>query len=308
MSYKLRMIREKLEATFETDALPTAADAILCSNLTMRPLEGDWQGQDFVTGMEGAQPEDLYNVHCRAEYQVEAIPSGTAGTPPVYARLLKSSGLSEVVATGASVAYSPTPQGQAYASSTLQMRNGQIMQNVVGCRGSLGFTAEARRRAFFSFTRLGRFGNPVAFVQEAHDYSAWGRSLVCTPENMSAFTLGGQKVCVRSFSLTDGRQPQVDKYMNCGGSDITRRSFSGRMSIKWPALGTLDIITKSKSAEFVLLVFELGKVAGQKIRISGPKVQLKFAGEEDIDGDLGASIDLLFLPDQGDDELMIQFL
>ncbi|MDO5648863.1 phage tail tube protein [Paracoccus sp. (in: a-proteobacteria)] len=307
-SYKLRCIREKLETVFETDAAPAAANSILCRNLTMRALDGDWQEQDFVNGMDGAQPEDLYGAHCSADYEVEAIPSGTRGTAPIYAHLLKSSGLSEVVSAGASVAYSPTPKGQTFASTTLQMTNGQIAQNVVGCRGSMSFTAEVKRRAFFSFQRRGRFGAPTDYVKGDYDFVGWGRALECTPENMHAFTLGGTKLCVRSFSLSDGRSPVVDKYMNCGGSDITGHRYTGRMQVKWPSLATKDLIGQSKAGTTERLIFEIGKNAGQKIRITGPKVQIKFASEENIDGDLGASLDLVFLPEQGDDDVLIEFL
>ncbi|KGJ21051.1 phage tail tube protein [Paracoccus sanguinis] len=306
--YQLRMIREKLETVSGTDAAPGPEDAVLCRNLTMRPLEGDWQEQDFATGREGAQPEDIYNLHAAVEYEVEATPSGAAGTPPRVRRQLISSGLSETVVTGASVGYSPTPAGEAIPSTTLQMRNGLIQQNVVGCRGSFGFTAEVRRRAFFSFNRRGRYGAPANHVAAAHDFTSWGRSLECTPENMQAFTLGGTRLCVRSFSLTDGRQPQVDKYMNCGGTDLGDRRFSGRMQVKWPTLAAKDILGLTRTGTTQALVFELGTTAGSRLRIAAPRVQMKFAGEENIDGDLGASIDLVFLPDQGDDDILIEFL
>ena len=85
--YQLRMIREKLETISGEDAQPGPEDAVLCRNLTMRPLEGDWQEQDFATGREGAQPEDLYNVHAAVEYEVEAVCSGAPGTCTRCARI-----------------------------------------------------------------------------------------------------------------------------------------------------------------------------------------------------------------------------
>lgn len=306
--YQLRMIREKLETISGEDAQPGPEDAVLCRNLTMRPLEGDWQEQDFATGREGAQPEDLYNVHAAVEYEVEAVCSGAPGTPPRCRRLLVSSGMAEVVVADASVGYSPLAPSQPVPSTTLQLRNGIVQQNIVGCRGSFGFTAEVRRRAFFSFNRRGKYGAPVEHVAAAHDFTGWGRSLECTPENMNAFTFGGTKLCVRSFSFTDGRQPQTDKYMNCGGTDLGDRRFTGRMQVRWPALAAKDILTLTRNGVTQPLVFELGKDAGKKLRIAAPKVQMKFAGEENIDGDLGASIDLVFQPDQGDDEILIEFL
>ena len=305
--YQLRMIREKLETVSGTDANPGAADAILCRNLTMRPLEGDWQEQDFATGREGAQPEDLYNIHAAVEYEVEAV-AGAPGVAPRVGPLLKSSGMAEVIVAATSVSYAPLPTSLPVPSTTLQMRNGVIQQNVVGCRGSFGFTAEVRRRAFFSFNRRGRYGAPVAHVPADHDFSGWGRSLECTPEDMNAFTFDGTKLCVRSFSFTDGRQPQVDKYMNCGGTELGDRRFTGRMQVKWPALATKDLLGLTKAGTTQAMIFELGTEAGKRLRIAAPAVQMKFAGEENIDGDLGASIDLVFPADQGDDEILIEFL
>lgn len=306
-NYKLRVIREKAETEFEGSAAPTSADAILCRNLTIRNLDGDWQEQDFVTGNDGAQQEDIYNAHCAADYEVEAAGSGTPGTPPVYAAILTSSGLSEVVAADR-VAYSPTPDNGEFGSTTMQMLNGRVTQTVVGVRGSMGFAAEVNRRALFNFRRRGRYGAPEAFSREVHEFPDWGRSPICSPENMAAFTFGGVKLCVRSFSFNDGRNPVVDKYMNCGGTDITGRRYTGRMQIKWPDLAIKDILTTSKDGLMDSLIFELGKEAGQIVRITAPRVQLKFAGEEDIEGDLGASVDLVFLPEQGDDEILIEFL
>lgn len=305
--YKLRSIREKAETVFETDANPAAADAVLCLDLVARPLEGDWQQQDFVTGVEGAQPEDLYGVHAAAEYKVEAAPSGIAGTPPAYAHLLKSSGLSEVVTTD-TVAYSPTPADGVFGSTTMQIRNAVMKMNVVGCRGSIGFNAEVGRKPQFTLRRRGRFAEPEAYDNDPNSFASWRRAIDCTPENMFAFTLGETKLCVRSFSFTDGRDPVVDKYMNCGGTDISGYRYTGRMTVKWPTLAAKNLIMMTKNGTTEPLVFEQGTAAGEKIRISGPKVQIKFAGEEDIQGDLGATLDLVFQADQGNDDILIEFL
>lgn len=142
--YQLRMIREKIETTPETNANPAAVDAILCRNLTMRPLEGDWQVQDFVTGREGAQPEDITNVHAAAEYEVEAFVPAAAGTAPVYGHLLRSSGLTEVIAAGVSVSYAPTPSSgvadevQRANAAMVLMTTIRARADAIGAARSLG--------------------------------------------------------------------------------------------------------------------------------------------------------------------------
>lgn len=305
--YAQRLIREKLEAEAGTAEETTAADAILARNVTLRNLEAEYQQQDFAIGTEGAQPEDIYNVHAGAEYDVEASSPAEAATPPIYAHLLQSSGFAMETDT-TDTWFTPLAESEVIPTTTMQMRNGALMQNVVGIRGSMAFTAETGRKPFFRFNRRGKYVAPVDSVPSAHDFTAWPRALICTPENMFAFTLGGQKLCVSSFTFNDGRQPQVDAYMNCEGTTLGPRRFTGSMTVKWPALATKDLLTQIKNGVTEPLIWTLGKTVGQTIQISAPKVQIKYAGEQNINGDLGITLDLVFqATGVGSDELEIRY-
>lgn len=301
-----RLIREKIEITPGIAVATATADALLARNVTLRNLEADYQQQDFVIGIEGAQGEDLYNIHAGAEYDIEAAPPATLGQPPIYAHLLRSSGMLMTDEAGDTV-FTPMDPSATIPSCTMMMKNGALQQVVSGMRGSFAFTAEVNRKPFFRFNRLGRYTDPVAYVAEAHDFSDWPRALTCTPENMFAFTLGGTKLCCRSFNFTDGRTPMVDKYMNCDGTTLGPRRFTGRMTVKWPALATKNLLTQIKNGVTEPLIFTLGTVAGSTLAMSSPKVQIKWAGEQDIEGDLGINLDLVFLPYAGNDEIEIRF-
>lgn len=304
--YAQRLIREKLETVAGTPEATAATDAILARNVTLRNLEAEYQQQDFARGTEGAQGEDVHNVHAGAEYDVEAA-FGATSTVPAYAHLLQSSGMVMADDDGDTV-FTPYAEGVEIPTCTLQLRNGALMQNVAGVRGSFSFTAETGRKPFFRFNRRGRYVDPIAFVPAAHVFGDWPRALTCTPENMFAFTLGGQHLCVSSFSFSDGRQPQVDAYMNCEGTTLGPRRITGAMTVKWPALATKDLLAQIKDGVTEPLVWTLGKVAGQTIQISAPQVQIKYAGEQDINGDLGVTLDLVFQPTgAGNDDLEIRF-
>lgn len=303
--YAQRLIREKLETVIGTAEATAAADAILARNVTLRNLEAEYQRQDFARGTEGAQAEDVYNVHAGAEYDVEAAP-GASSTVPAYAHLLQSSGMALTDDDGDTV-FRPYAEGDTIPTTTLQLRNGALMQNVAGVRGSFSFTAETGRKPFFRFNRRGRYVDPVAFVGAAHPFDDWTRALTCTPENMFAFTLGGQHLCVSSFNFSDGRTPQVDAYMNCEGTTLSPRNVTGAMTVKWPALATKDLLTQVKNGVTEPLIWTLGKVAGQTIQVSAPKVQIKYAGEQEINGDLGITLDLVFQPDGTGNDIEIRF-
>ena len=304
-TYKQRLIREVIETVFGAAETTAATDAILCREVTFNMLDADYTEQDFLNGIEGAQAEDLSNIRAGAQYQVEAAP-GPSTTVPAYDHLLLSSAMAKADDAGDTV-YTPLPVGTAIPSCTMQMRNGAMMQTVSGVRGSFGFNAAVNSRPYFTFDRRGRYVAPVAFVAAVHSFADWPRALECSPENMFAFTLGGTRLCATSFNFTDGRQPQVNKYMNCDDSTLTPRMFTGSMTVKHPDLATKDLLSMVRDVTTEPLIFTLGKTAGAIITVTGPKVQIKAPAEQEIDGDLGLRLDLRFLPDAGDDEIEIRF-
>lgn len=306
MSWAQRLIREKIEVTPGTAVATAAVDALLARNGTFRNLDADAQQRDFLVGIEGAQGEDLSNKTSGAEYEIEAAPPAVAGAAPLYAHLLRSSGW-DLTMDDTDAVFTPMNPSAEIPSCTMMLKNGSVQQVIAGVRSPVSFTAEVNRKAFFKFNRRGRYVAPVAHVQEAHDFSGWPRAIDCTPENMFAFTLGGTKLCVRSFNWTDNRTITVDKYMNCAGAELGPRRFTGQMVVKWPAIGAKDLIAQCEAEITEPLIWTLGTVAGKTISMSCPKVQIKWAGETNIDGDLGATLDLIFLPDAGDDEIEIRF-
>ncbi len=305
--YAQRLIRERIEVTPGTAVATVAADAILARNVTFYNLEAEYQAQDFVTGTEGAQGDDINNVRAGADYDVEAAPPAAAGDPPHYAHLLRSSAMLMADDAGDTV-FTPLPLDQVIPSCTMQMRNGAVMQNVAGIRGSFSFTAETGRKPFFRFSRRGKYVAPIAFATETHDFSGWPRALTCTPENMFTFSLGGQTICCSSFSFNDGRQPQAETYMNCEDTTLTPRNFTGSMTLKWPPHATKDLLTQIRNGVTEPLVWTLGRTAGQILTVSAPQVQIKYAGEQNLNGDLGIALDLVFRPTgAGNDEIEIRF-
>ncbi|MBO6789516.1 MAG: hypothetical protein JJ894_03165 [Dinoroseobacter sp.] len=296
-----------IRAAADTADPLVAKNAILCNDLTLRFLEGDYQAREFATGDEGAQIEELYNKHSGAQFMLEAAGGGAADTPPKYADLLKACGLTETIVDATSVSYSPTPMGAAKAEARLELRSGVATSVVRKARGALTFTAETNRKPMIGFNILGEYQGPTDGVLNGLDFTGWRKALECSPANMNAFTFNGTTLCVRSFTFTDGRTPRLGRFMNCDGTDITHRRFTGRMTIEWPDRSTMDLIALCAAASTHAFVWQLGSVAGDIVRVAAPAVQIKFAGEQDIDGTMGANLDLVFTPVSGDDEIALIF-
>lgn len=302
-AFATRAIRAAADSA---DAL-TATDVILCRNLQTTRLGGDYQLRDFATGLQGAQIEELRNAHAGASFEVEAATGGAAGTAPGYGHLLQACGLTETVVATTSVSYTPTPMGTAPAEERLELVDGNTEQVIRKARGALSFNAEVNRTPFFGLSFLGRYGAPVAGAAAGGDFSGWRQALECAPGNMGAVTFAGVALCLRSLSITDGRTPRIGKFMTCEGTDITPRRFTGRMTLQWPAHAALDVLEKCRLGTTSALSWTLGTQAANILTVHGPAVQIKYGGEQDIDGVLGVNLDLVFTPDQGDDEIAFIF-
>ena len=303
-SFKQRMLRARLAGTAGQMA---ETDAVLCRNLQPRRLEGNYTEQAFADGQEGAKREELFDPHAGVSFEVDGGVFGTIGQALKISHLLRSCGLTETVVAATSVTYAPAGHADTFDAAEMQYLHGDQTQTLGAARGTLSFTANAGQRPFFTFNYMGSYNAPIAGAWDTPDFAGWNFNPAATPANMHAFTVGGTTLCVSQFSFTDGRQPVVNKYMNCPGIDITRRRFTGRMQIKMPDLATKALVEQCRTGLTEALVFDLdAEVSAQgRLRVTGPKVQMKWAGEADIDGELGANIDLVFLPDQGDDELAI---
>lgn len=280
---------------------------LLVKDFNPSPIGGDYQSQNFFSGREGAQGDRLYNKVMGTEFMIDAATSGAAGTVPIYDEVLRATGLESTIVAGTSVSYSIQPLGQEKHKIAMQYRDAQSYQTTEEVRGSLSFTAENTAPPMFGFNMMGMHFNAQAGVPQPVDFNAWREAPACEPENMETFTVDGEELCVQSFSFTDGRTPRRNRFMNCDETDITQRNVTGRMVVEMPPIATIDLLAMAESTAQVPLVWQMGNQPGEILRIAAPKVQLKFAGQQDIDGTLGAAFDLVFVGDQGDDEVAIIF-
>jgi len=307
-STKSRLIRTLSGTRTVTAGIPSFATAtdMLVRDLTVRRLEGDYEAQNFVSGFEGAQGDRLYNVSMGLDFMVDAsLPD--AGDAPLYGELMKACGLTETVTAGTSVSYSLTPEGTPKGEIAFQYVDTLTSQVSDKARGALSFTAETKKPPMIGFKFMGEHYDGQATVATSQDFSDWPDAPECTPRNMRAFTVDGVALCLQSFTFTDGRAPMRSKFMNCDGTDITARNVTGRMVVQMVTAATIDLMAMCKSGAKQAIVWEIGNGTGRALRVAAPAVQLKYGGEQDINGEMGIAIDLVFTYDQGDDEFAVTF-
>ncbi len=91
------VIAVKNEATYGVDSVPTAADAVLCSNLKIVPLEGSSVDRDFMRPYFGASGQIRIENFASITFDTEIAGSGAAGTAPEWGSLFKASNFSETI-------------------------------------------------------------------------------------------------------------------------------------------------------------------------------------------------------------------
>lgn len=304
LSYRKRLILLKPETVYGTDPAPAAADALLCRGLDLRPLEGEYRDRELVTGQLGQQPERLANIHARATFQVEAGGASAAGTAPTWGQAMRACGYAETIAPGTSVTYNLVSSG--YESAAMATHIGGAdghKQLILGARGTVGFTAKANDLPYFSFDMQGIFAAPAKTAPPATDYSAHVAPLVAEPPNVSVFTIGGAALCFTELEITGGHRIRTNRYANCAEITMGDRAYTGRVTCRMPALNAKDLIAEAKAGTLQALAFTIGDTAGNILSLTAPKVQLKFEGYQDAEGDLDVTLGLNFTPDAGDDEL-----
>ena len=95
IKWKTKIILAKVEGTYGTDAEPAAADAMLMTDVELRPMEG----QDIARNSErphlGAQETIPAGLYVTLTGSVELQGSGAAGTAPGWGILMRSCAAAE---------------------------------------------------------------------------------------------------------------------------------------------------------------------------------------------------------------------
>lgn len=97
-----RTLLAKIETTYGTDSAPVGAtNAILCRNLDVMPLEGQTVSRDLVRPYYGNSDQLPTGIYAKVTAEVEIAGSGTAGTAPAWAPLLRACAFAETLLAAA---------------------------------------------------------------------------------------------------------------------------------------------------------------------------------------------------------------
>lgn len=305
--WRQRCILAKPEAVYGQDSTPTGeANAILCSEPTIRPLEGGTVDRQLLYPTMGASPLLQVNSHVVVEFGVELAGSGAAGTPPAYAPLLQACGLAETVVESTSVAYQP--DSEADDSVAIYFHVGGSKHALTGARGNARLVLPRNDvpRIMFAFTGL--WVDPAAAAQPVPDFSAFVAPLTVSKTNTPTGKLHTLDAVIERLEIDLGNVTPHRDLINSRSVPIADRQTTGRIVIEAPALGTKNFFTIAKAGTLGALQIVHGITAGNIATIDAPKVQVLNPTYSESQSIAMLNMDLRFTrDDEGDDELVLTF-
>lgn len=298
----------KLEPTYGQDPTPTgAANAILVSDLTMRPMEMTTVERALIRPFLGNSEQLPTRIYNGCQFTVELAGSGTPGLAPAMGPLLRAAGFAETIVAEESVSYSPISTG--FESLTFYMNLDGVLHRGLGARGTVTFSLKNNERPTATFNLTGLFLPIIDQALPAVDFAAWKKPLPCNRSNTPVFTLHGYAALLDDL--------QIDMANNVvyrgliGGSEfvrITDRKPAGSVLMEAVKVADKDWWTSIQAAADGPLALVHGLTAGNIIEIDAPHVQLHTPTYQDQDGIVMLSAQTTINPGpSGNDELVLTF-
>ena len=303
-----KILLVKIEPTYGVDAVPTGAvNAVLARNVRITPLEQMLEERGVVTpGYFGGQEQIVAGDYVKIEFEVEVAGSGAAGTAPAYGPLLRACALSETVTATVKTEYKTVSSGFE-AATTYFYVDGKLCK-LLGMRGTVTLRFNSKGIPVYAFAFTGLYTPVTDGANPTPTLTGFKAPLAVNRANTPTFTLHGYAAKVAAF---EGGLNNEVVYRNLIGEEsvqIVDRKPAGRVSIENVAIATKDFWSIARAGTKGALQLIHGTVAGAKVQLDAPAVQLMKPTVDEVDGIQMLGMDLLLLPSAGNDELTITVL
>lgn len=309
------VITAKIETVIGTDATPTgAANAILVSNMSITPLEAQNVDRAVVRGYLGASEQLVGTANKKVSFDVEFAGSGTAATPPAWGALLQACAFAEAALTTPNrVEY--TPVSDAFKTATIYYYDSGVLHKLLGAMGTVKLMAKVGEIPKLSFEFTGLDGGDTATTNATPTLTAWKTPVVMAKANVVDITLGcsysaggltgGTVYNSTGLEIDAANQVSFNPMLNAETVDISDRAMSGALQLDLTPAQEVSLMATVKANGTQGLGFTIGTVAGNKIILFAPAVQIITPEKADVNGKRVIGYGLRLCPLAGNDELRI---
>lgn len=298
----------KVETTYGVDSVPTgAANAILVRSVTLTPMETKAADRTLVRPYYGSFEQLPGTVNAMLECEVEMSGSGALGTVPAYGALLKGCAFAETITAGISVVYSPI--SAADQSLTIYYHLDGVLHKMLGARGSVSVKLAAGDIPVYSFKFTGLYSAVTDVPLPTATLTGFIKPVPTNSTNTTAFSLHGYAGVLQSLDIDVANQVVYRALVGTESVIITDRQAVGNVSLEAATIATKDWFTTVRNATTGALTVTQGTVAGNKVRIDAPAVQLITPKYADTDGIMHIQMGMRLVPGTaGNDELTFTIL
>ena len=315
-----RLIRKtailaKVETTYGVDSVPTgAANAMLVSNASFN-LSYNNVERNFIRPYFGGSGQLAGTRFVECSFEVELANSGTAGTAPAWAPLLRACGMAEsVLATPARVEY--TPVSATFTSLTIYYHIDGVRRVATGCMGNVEIMLNEGAAPMMRFTFAGLDGGRTATADPSVTLTAFRTPQVVSDVNSGDINLGcsysagalSSGTVYPSRGLSINLQNTVSRKAVLGGQSvaISDRNVQGSMQLDLTAAQEVSFLTDINANTTTTLGFTHSTGAGVGIIVHAPQVQRIDPSDTEYEGDIHMGQNLRFTPTTaGNDELRL---
>lgn len=296
-------ILAKIETTKGTEAAPLAADAILVSDATLTPIEGDEVENNYIKPYFGSSGSTLVTVYSKVSFSIPMAGVAAAGSTPGYAALMRACAASITTQAGVSVTFAPVSSGME--SITIYGNIDGVLHKMLGAVGNCKATVDAKGIPKFQFEFTGTFVPATDTTLPAVNYTVFQDPFGVNKTN-TTLTLDGVAVACSSFSFDMGNKVVKRDLINVDTQVITDRVSTGSVTFENTTVAVKNWVNLARNSAKVPLVLTHGPNATNVVQINGPLAQVGKPSYSDQDGIQMITLPLKFIPSStGNDEWSI---
>lgn len=313
IKWRSKIILVKPETVYGTDPVPTgAANAMLLTDVTFQPMEGQDVSRNLETPYLGAQEEVPVGVYATLTGSFELVGSGETGVAPAWGPLLRSCGVAEVVTADAvpgdgsgTVEYSPVTDD--HESVAVHFFIGPNRYVLLGARSTGEITVNALGIPVCRATITGLFTVPGVQARPAVDLDAFQAPQVASKANTPVFTIDGIAFVMRNFSLNLGCDVQARMLVGLERIVIVDKAEQISCQVEAVPMTTYNPVQRALTpAPRQPIVLQHGTIAGKRVKIEAENaVQRRFAGGTENQRIEEWPLTFSPLPSAGDDQWKI---
>lgn len=276
MKAKLKILAFKMEATYNTDPVPTAAaNVIAAENVEINPLKMDVDTIDVVSNSFGGGIKVVAATWASIKFSYPLCGGGAPrGTAPNHGPLKRAAGWAQTVTASTNVTYSLVSTGEE--SVACYYWNDGVLYKMLGIRGSISEDWTARKAPRGTFEGMGLVVPVVDQAMPTPTEPSIPRPVAVNKAN-TTLTIGGYAVRMASFTWAQGNEVVYNNRTGREDVQIGGRQFSGKAVFEMPLVAEMDFLGANglcTLATPVAMSIVHGSAIGNTLTRTLPKVQL----------------------------------